>query len=985
MRETQILRGLHKARHTRSFAGGLVPEDGKSYEDVYGKQPPIVIPKPPSMWDVAAGLARKAIAPAAPAPVQVAPAPVQVAPSLTSQQRIQLNTERLKAEGGTWGGTPQPTAPASAPAPKRSNGLSMGTNRALMELDKSYAGGMVPMNTAPMSEQDRNAFNNLQDTPMVPMVPTANTEASPPGTKRQRVVSGADMLNSYQPLAIPQLSRGTAYLNGPGTGTSDSIHGVSLSKGEAVLPAKTVQKVGAENIARLIEETNGKPPARGGLRAGGGYAGGKVDWENVTGTIDPDATLGSQSAQSASPKSGFDARQPGAAPQAAAPQAAAPQAAAVPEMSADAQKLRAEADARARARAEARGTTTGATPGPTPVQTPVQTPQSRAGGMWDGVKNMFSSEPKAPDAPMTAESYKAKYNPDINMRASLEGGAKTATKLINGAGKVLKPVGAVMDAADVVDVATDDRMGGLDVANEVASKGAKWASAGALGTKAALIGFGLAGPLGAAVGGLGGGVAGYVGADKLIEGGRALANYFGAGTETSDPSERSYGMVSKALGDKDPYAATASAARDGMNALANPNQKAATAERTGLKLASRQSLPMRQDPRLLNADAARPELGQSRDFTNELSGRPGGRMPGLPAGLREGVIYKTIDAQGRVTYSGRNVGQRADGSAQIVDGMGRDLKMRGSVEVAAPGSMAMGANGSYAFTPAATTAEGRAAQKQEWEARTAKPVQDPAAKLQADYDYILNTPMSRGKRSAMMQGLQARMTQQTAAETNAINREHNQLMAQGTMARLGFDKKKYGNELQQAAAKAESDDAKLSPFATEVDPKTGERKVSEAAANDLRQFRRANAGRMTTPDGKPVDMVQLRATNPTEHARMTTAQDSAFGLGRLFNKYAKDTTFGAQTGWGMPKISDMREADISDWTKGMSLKDAALAPFKPGYYSQGVEIDLGGRKQMVPIGEILNDEQNGGQYRKMLNEWLVANGLPMLGNAVTGE
>jgi len=213
----------------------------------------------------------------------------------------------------------------------------------------------------------------------------------------------------------------------------------------------------------------------------------------------------------------------------------------------------------------------------------------------------------------------------------------------------------------------------------------------------------------------------------------------------------------------------------------------------------------------------------------------------------------------------------------------------------------------------------------------------------------------------------------------------NQLMAQGTMARLGFDKKKYGNELQQAAAKAESDDAKLSPFATEVDPKTGERKVSEAAANDLRQFRRANAGRMTTPDGKPVDMVQLRATNPTEHARMATAQDSAFGLGRLFNKYAKDTTFGAQTGWGMPKISDMREARMKDWFKGMSAKDAALASFKPGYYSQGVEIDLGGRKQMVPIGEILNDEQNGGQYREMLNEWLVANGLPMLGNAVTGE
>ena len=45
-------------------------------------------------------------------------------------------------------------------------------------------------------------------------------------------------------------------MHGPGTSTSDSIHGVSLSKGEAVLPAKTVQAVGVGNLARLIQDTN---------------------------------------------------------------------------------------------------------------------------------------------------------------------------------------------------------------------------------------------------------------------------------------------------------------------------------------------------------------------------------------------------------------------------------------------------------------------------------------------------------------------------------------------------------------------------------------------------------------------------------------------------------------------------------------------------------------------------------------------------------
>lgn len=69
-------------------------------------------------------------------------------------------------------------------------------------------------------------------------------------------------------------ARGTAFLEGPGTGTSDSIP-AHLSRGEAVLPAKTVQAVGSKNLARLITETNGKAPQQG-LRSGGQYAYGVV-------------------------------------------------------------------------------------------------------------------------------------------------------------------------------------------------------------------------------------------------------------------------------------------------------------------------------------------------------------------------------------------------------------------------------------------------------------------------------------------------------------------------------------------------------------------------------------------------------------------------------------------------------------------------------------------------------------------------------------
>lgn len=71
-------------------------------------------------------------------------------------------------------------------------------------------------------------------------------------------------------------------VRGPGTGTSDEVP-AWLSDGEAVLPAKTVRKLGGPGVVHdLIEDTTGKRPASG-LRSGGGYAGGYVDqlWEGA--------------------------------------------------------------------------------------------------------------------------------------------------------------------------------------------------------------------------------------------------------------------------------------------------------------------------------------------------------------------------------------------------------------------------------------------------------------------------------------------------------------------------------------------------------------------------------------------------------------------------------------------------------------------------------------------------------------------------------
>lgn len=65
-------------------------------------------------------------------------------------------------------------------------------------------------------------------------------------------------------------------VRGPGTAHSDSVHNVSLSAGEAVLPAETVQKSGgAMAIQKLIRQTTGKQPKRT-LHDGGKYADGFV-------------------------------------------------------------------------------------------------------------------------------------------------------------------------------------------------------------------------------------------------------------------------------------------------------------------------------------------------------------------------------------------------------------------------------------------------------------------------------------------------------------------------------------------------------------------------------------------------------------------------------------------------------------------------------------------------------------------------------------
>lgn len=77
------------------------------------------------------------------------------------------------------------------------------------------------------------------------------------------------------------------------------------------------------------------------------------------------------------------------------------------------------------------------------------------------------------------------------------------------------------------------------------------------------------------------------------------------------------------------------------------------------------------DPRRTDVDPTDQRFGAARDVSRELASVP----KDLPADLREGVVFKTKDENGRTVYSGRNVGE----NAQMVDGMGRQMASRGTV------------------------------------------------------------------------------------------------------------------------------------------------------------------------------------------------------------------------------------------------------------------------------------------------------------------
>ena len=281
-----------------------------------------------------------------------------------------------------------------------------------------------------------------------------------------------------------------------------------LSNTEAVLPARTVQALGGPKaVEQLIEQTNGKPPVRGGLREGGRYftgtGGDTIDKNelrpefrgNAAGQpVTPAANPGAQATQNAAAQHHMN-KMP------------------------DADPVRAQQAAQANAQANAAG--------PKP---------------WNPTNPNYAKGGPSPEAAKFAEAGAPK---PAAPGSKVSSGAKNiGVKALKGAGYTMAAAGG---AADVVDVATDDKMSKLDVATEVARQAGHWGSAGVgakVGGTAGVAAGALTGPFApvvspalGALGALAGGTAGYFGADKLMD----------LGSGETAPSQRSNGVVTKTL------------------------------------------------------------------------------------------------------------------------------------------------------------------------------------------------------------------------------------------------------------------------------------------------------------------------------------------------------------------------------------------------------------------------------------------------------
>lgn len=186
---------------------------------------------------------------------------------------------------------PAPAAPAPAPAQPQGGGIVQTIRNRNEELRKAtnYARGGVVQGmadggvVAAQTQADRMCkeygvgCGTKPSTPAPAPAPApAPTPAPAPAPSQKSVVDTIRSYNKKLEEAANYKRGGVVQDGAPSEELADDVP-VNLTRGEAVLPPKTVSALGGpEAVEELIERTNGKPPVKTGLRAGGNYADGVV-------------------------------------------------------------------------------------------------------------------------------------------------------------------------------------------------------------------------------------------------------------------------------------------------------------------------------------------------------------------------------------------------------------------------------------------------------------------------------------------------------------------------------------------------------------------------------------------------------------------------------------------------------------------------------------------------------------------------------------
>ena len=387
-----------------------------------------------------------------------------------------------------------------------------------------YADGVVP----PEEPSILGFIKDRSRATMQAILPGAPAMAQDAVLKNQGMLGNAARgLRDHQNNMDAQIKEatgfatGTPFIHGPGTGTSDSVPAM-LSKGEAVLPAKTVQHIGPNNIARLIEQTNGVAPKRGlsGRMDSGSI--GSDNWTHATSGGTDSGTIG-KFADGTVPYNGV-----------ANPDVDKAITSGVP-LGIAAAGLRSPAPVAAPSMVES--ATTGA-------KNLYNSAASKVGGLYDSMRNRTPTSPLPTIDPTMAEAAPvaeaapiaeaAKPNFAARVAAGIPGAEGTAAvgrgiaaaggSAFNAAkyvlGKVATPLAVAQEVNRVGGTMLDpNKTSGQKTLSAVQGAGrfAAGAAGASVGAELGLLG-GPAAPFTVPIGGVVGGIGGYFGGSKLING-----------------------------------------------------------------------------------------------------------------------------------------------------------------------------------------------------------------------------------------------------------------------------------------------------------------------------------------------------------------------------------------------------------------------------------------------------------------------------------